>query len=70
MPVDLAVPRGTSKLTSLGSISVRELKEANVAPGTSALDVEARISAWRRERAAQRAARRSRQPVDEASPDS
>jgi hypothetical protein len=46
-PVDLAVPAGTGKLTTVGSISVATLKNARVPPGASASRVEALVSSWR-----------------------
>ena len=46
-PVDLAVPAGTSKLTTVGSISVVALKNARVPPGASASRVEELVSSWR-----------------------
>lgn len=53
-PVDLAVPRDTPRLGGIGSVSVRELLEAQVPPGLSGSDVELRLSTWRREQAALR----------------
>jgi hypothetical protein len=46
-PVDLAVPAGTGKLMTVGSISVAALKNARVPPGASASRVEALVSSWR-----------------------
>ena len=43
------MPHGTSSLGSIAKVSVQELKAANVPPGISAADVEARLSAYRAE---------------------
>ena len=53
VPVNLAVPTGTSKLGGVGFISVRTLEHAKIPPGTSAADVEALLSVWRRPRPAE-----------------
>lgn len=46
------MPEGTSRLGGLAFVRVQELTAANVPPGASAADVEARISAYRAEQQA------------------
>ena len=55
------------KFMSVSYICVRELKEVNVTPGSSAAEAETQISAWQ---VAQQAAQTLKQPMDEALPES
>ena len=63
-PIDVAMPNGTSRLGGMAFVDVSELEAANIQPGASAADVEARLSAYRAEQRAirneQRAQSRAR----------